>query len=144
MTSRNPPAPACPGRETGKGRTESSLLPQADFFLSRGEKMLDLHHECFVNHTLCCRTEGGLRISRCGLSIAHPMPDQVCCGTVISQTERERCTPCPPCEKQNLVQNGPDRRGPPVWRKADTLLPLTSERRQQLPATCLLVFIMGQ
>jgi transposase-like protein len=45
---------------------------------------------------------------------------------VTSEIEREGCTPCPPCELSNLVKNGRDRRGTPVYRCADCQRSFTS------------------
>jgi transposase-like protein len=45
--------------------------------------------------------------------------DGVCCGTVTSKIEQERCTSCPHCDLPNVVKNGRDRRGAQVYRCAD-------------------------
>jgi transposase-like protein len=38
---------------------------------------------------------------------------------VTNEVEREQRTQCPPCEQQNIVKNGHDRRGAQVYRCVD-------------------------
>jgi transposase, IS6 family len=45
--------------------------------------------------------------------------DRVCCRAVTDQTEQEQCLKCPHCQRQNIVKNGRDRRGAPVYYCAD-------------------------
>ena len=42
--------------------------------------------------------------------------DEVCCATVTSELEQERCIPCPHCDLPDTVKNGRDRRGTQVYR----------------------------
>jgi DNA-directed RNA polymerase subunit RPC12/RpoP len=45
--------------------------------------------------------------------------DEVCCGTVTSEIEREGGTQCPHCKLSQVVKNGRHRRGTQVYRCAD-------------------------
>src|SRR3954454_24673260 len=45
--------------------------------------------------------------------------DEVCCGTVTSEIEQERCPSCPHCDLPHVVKNGRDRRGAQVYRCAN-------------------------